>query len=99
MTEGKITSPMMAPKEDPDATAEKVLTAEAIFLDEEPPTDGIKTAAGTVAASNGGIFSGNNRSLPIWGILTSSEIRHYGKYRKNNFFKQQRGCIQRSYVC
>ena len=60
MTEGKMTSLMRVLKDAPAKTVEKASTAEAVWPGAEYPTAEAKTAAGTVASSNAGIFSESN---------------------------------------
>ena len=99
MIEGKFTNFMRALKNGPSATAEKALIAEAAWPGAEFPTAGAKTAAGMEAASNVEIFSEGNVVGSAWNLKTSYRNRHYGKYRKNNFFNPQPGIIRQAYVC
>ena len=88
MIEDKITNLMRALKDGPAATAEKALTAGAVWPGVEFPTAEAKRAAGTVVSSNAGIFSESNDvgfSLKTQ-VTVSSKYSHYGKYRKNIFF-------------
>jgi hypothetical protein len=99
MIEGKFTNFMRALKNGPAATAEKALIAEAAWPGAEFPTAGAKTAAGMEAASNVEIFSEDRGVGFTWNLITAYRNRHYGKYRKNNFFNPQPGIIRRTYVC
>ena len=57
MIEDKITNLMRAWKDGPAATAEKALTAEAVWPGVEFPTAEAKTATGTEASLNVEIYS------------------------------------------
>ena len=57
MIEDKITNLMRALKDGPAATAEKALTAEAVWPGVGFPTAEAKTATGTEASSNVEIYS------------------------------------------
>jgi hypothetical protein len=98
MIEGKITNLMRALKDGPAETAEKALTAEAVWPGAEFPTAEAKTAAGTEASSNAEIFSESNRagfSCKIQ-VTTSYRYSHYGKYRKYIFFNPRPSIIRRA---
>ena len=99
LIEGNIINPMRALKDGPATTAEKALTAEAPWPGAEFPTAGAKTAAGMEPASNVEIYSEGNGVGSTWNLITAYRNRHYGKYRKNNFFNPQPGIIRRTYVC
>ena len=100
MIEDKITNLMRALKDGPAATAEKALTAEAVWPGAEFPNAEAKTAAGTEASSNAEIFSENDGV----GFLSTIQVRalyrysHYDKYRKNIFFNSRPSIIRRGYV-
>ena len=100
MTEDKITSIMRALKNAPARIVEKASTAEAAWHGAGFPTAGAKTAAGTAASSNAGIFSESKdvgASCRIQGTLSFNDS-HYGKYRKNIFLNLQHSNIRRTYA-
>jgi len=99
MIEDKFTNFMRTLKDGPATTAEKALIAEAAWPGAEFPTAGAKTAAGMEAASNVEIFSEGRGVGSSWNLTTAYRKRHYGKYRKNNFFNPQPGIIRQAYVC
>jgi hypothetical protein len=79
---------MRALKNAPARIVEKASTAEADWHGAGFPTAGAKTAAGTAASSNAGIFSESKdvgASSRIQVTLSFNES-HYGKYRENIFF-------------
>jgi len=98
MIEGKITNLMPVLKDDPAATAEKALTAEAVWPGAEFPTAETKTAAGTEASSNVEIYSENNDIGSSCNLKASHIYPHYDKYRKNNFFNPRHSGIRRANV-
>jgi len=100
MIEGKITNLMRALKDGPAETAEKAMTAEAVWPGAEFPTAEAKTAVGTEAASNVEIFSESNDvgfSFKIQ-VTTLSIFSHHDKYRKNIFFDPRHSIIRRAYA-
>ena len=88
MTEEKMTKLMRVLKSAQARTVEKASTAEAVWPGAEFRTAEVKTAAGTVASSNAGIFSENNGVGFSCRTRVTQSFRysHYGKYRKNIFF-------------
>ena len=100
MTEDKIISLMRALKGAPVKTAEKALTAGAVWPGAESPTAEAKMAAGTAASSNAEIFSESNgvgfscRTR----VTVSYRYSHHGKYRKNIIFKPRHSNIRRAYA-
>jgi hypothetical protein len=98
MIEGKITNLILELKDGPAATAEKALTAEAVWPGAEFPTAEAKTAAGTEASSNVEICSESNDIGSSCNLKTSHKYAHYDKYRKNIFFNPRQSVIRRAYV-
>jgi hypothetical protein len=100
MTEDKTTSIMRALKNAPARIAEKASTAEAVWHGAGFPTAETKTAAGTAASSNAGIFSESKDVGPACRIQVALSFNdsHYGKYRKNIFFSLQQSNIRRTYA-
>jgi hypothetical protein len=94
MIEGKITNLMPVLKDGPAATAEKALTAEAVWPGAEFPTAEAKTAAGTEASSSVEIYSENNDIGSSCNLKASHIYPHYDKYRKNNFFNPRHSIIR-----
>ena len=88
MTEDEMTGLIRALKDAPARIVEKASTAEAVWRGGESPTAGAKTAAGTAASSNAGIFSESKDvgSSYRTQVTISSQDSHYDKYRKNIFF-------------
>jgi hypothetical protein len=80
MIEGKITNLMRALKNGPAATAEKALTAEAVWPGAEFPTAEAKTAAGTEALSNVEIYSESNDTGFSSNLKSSHKYPHYDKF-------------------
>ena len=100
MIEGKIINLMRALKDGPAKTAEKVMTAEAVWPAAEFPTAEAKTAAGTEAALNVEIFSESNDvgfSIKLQ-VTTLDQYSHYDKYRKNIFFNPRHSAMRRAYA-
>ena len=98
MIEGKITNLMRALKDGPAETAERAMTAEAVWPAAEFPNAEAKTAAGTEASSNVEIYSENNDIVSTCNLKASHIYPHYDKYRKNNFFNPRPEIIRRAYV-
>ena len=98
MIEDKTTNLMWALKEGPAGTAEKALTAEAVWPAAEFPNAEAKTAAGTEASSNVEIYSENNDIVSSCNLKASHIYPNYDKYRKNNFFNPRHSVIRRAYV-
>ena len=98
MIEGKITNLMPALKDAPVATVEKALTAEAVWPGAEFPNAEAKTAAGTEAASNVETFSESKGADSTSNLKITYTNRHYGKYRKNNFFNPRHSSIRWEHV-
>ena len=98
MIEDKTTNLMRALKDGPAETAEKALTAEAVWPGAEFPTAEAKTAAGTEASSNAEIFSESNCEGISFKIQLATSYRYslYGKYRKNIFFNPRPSTIRRA---
>ena len=99
MIEGKIINLMRVLKDGPAKTAEKVMTAEAVWPGAEFPTAEAKTAAGTEAASNAGIFSESNDVGFSFKIQVTALAQYscYDKYRKN-IFSPRHASIRRVYA-
>ncbi len=57
MTAGRIIKPILVSRGGPVKIAEKVLTVEAVWQDEEPPDAGGKTVSGMDPASNAATYS------------------------------------------
>ena len=100
MIEGKITNLILELKDGPAETAEKAMTAEAVWPGAEFPTAEAKTVAGTEAASNVEIFSESNGVVFAFKIQVTTLARysHYDKYRKNIFFSPRLSVIRRAYA-
>ena len=98
MIEDKTTNLMRALKDGPAETAEKALTAEAVWPGAEFPSAEAKTAAGTEASSNAEIFSESNSAgfSCKTQVTTSYRYSHYGKYRKNIFFNLRPSIMRRA---
>jgi hypothetical protein len=98
MIEGKITNLMRALKDGPAETAEKALTAEAVWPGAEFPTAEAKTAAGTEASSNVEIYSESHDIASSCNCKASHQNIHHDKYRKDIFFNPRVSVIQRAYT-
>ena len=98
MTEDKTIKLIPALKDGPAATAEKALTAEAVWPVAEFPTAEAKMAAGTEASSNVEIYSESNEIGSSYSRKASYKYLHYDKYRKNIFFNPPHSASQRAYV-
>jgi hypothetical protein len=71
--DGKTRHPMRVSKGGPAATAEKALTAEAVWPGAEFPTVEAKTASGMAVASNVAIFSESESPRGrAWGFLAKA---------------------------
>ena len=77
MIEDKTIKLIQALKDGPAVTVEKAMTAEAVWPGAEFPTAEAKTAAGTEAASNAGIFSESNDV----GFSFKIQVTTLAKYR------------------
>ena len=86
MIEDKTIRLIQALKDDPAATTEKALTAEAVWPAVEFPTAGAKTAVGTEASSNVEIYSESNDIRSSCNRKASHKYIFYEKNRKNLFF-------------
>jgi hypothetical protein len=92
--EEKTTGLMTALKDDRGKIAEKDLIAEAAWPGDGVRIAGTKMEAGTEAASNGEIFSGNNAAGRMRRFKNGIKgPMPNDKYRKNIFFKHQTGGI------
>jgi hypothetical protein len=93
----KISKLIRALKDGPAATAEKALTAEAVWPGVEFPTAEAKTVAGTEASSNVEIYSESNDIGSSCNRNASHKYVHYDKYRKN-IFNPRHSVIRRAYA-
>jgi hypothetical protein len=98
MIEDKTIKLIQALKNGPAATAEKALTAEAVWPAAEFPTAEAKTAAGMEALSNVEIYSEGHDIGSSCNRKKSHKYLHYDKYQKNIFFNPPNSAIRRAYV-
>jgi hypothetical protein len=98
MIEDKTIKLIQALKDGPAATAEKALTAEAVWPGVEFPTAEAKTAAGTEASSNVEIYSEGNVIGSSCYRKASHKYIYDDKYRKNIFFNPRHSVIRRASV-
>jgi hypothetical protein len=96
MIEDKTIKLIQALKDGPAVTAEKALTAEAVWPGAEFPNAEAKTAAGTEASSNVEIYSEGNDAGSSCNRKASHKYIYYDKYRKNIFFNPRHSVIRRA---